>query len=99
MRISNCNTDCIWTYKCCEFKEVNGAVKSARMCEAQINCEGNNNNDDAETFDEIKSERKSENFLFSKKFPIPMCNRGYKYVNGKCRQTFAIENSLNSDPK
>lgn len=84
---SDIENNCTWTYKCCEFKQVDGIVKCERMCEALINCE-NQNNDQVEVFDELK-DGKSGDFFFTGRLPIP-CRTGFKYVNGRCRMIHKI---------
>lgn len=79
--------NCSWTYRCCQFKEVNGVPKCEKMCEAVIVCESTTTitvNDDVEVFGELKSGEMSEDLLFSSRLPV--CRRGYKANNGRCRR-------------
>lgn len=37
---ASCSEDenCLWAYKCCEFKEMNSGMTCSRLCEAEVNC-------------------------------------------------------------
>lgn len=83
--------NCVWTYRCCEFKEIDGVVKCERMCEAVIKCETTTKFDnEIESFNETSTDddEQSQAYLYSfrRQMPVPMCRSGYKYVNGQCRR-------------
>ena len=72
--------DCTWNYKCCEFKELEGAVTCTKMCEAEILCEQSKDND-VETLDEFGGTQSAAYFLKSSR-----CRQGFRFSGGKCRK-------------
>lgn len=76
--VSLCTEDesCVWNYKCCVFKEVNGQVSCEKMCEPVISCSKEKITKDAEEIDPLA--------------PIELkahaCREGYQYQYGKCRK-------------
>lgn len=76
----SCSIDenCVWTYKCCEFKETDGEVKCEKMCEPEIQCKVLNN-------DEMEKLEVENNAPSSIRVG---CSRGFQYYDDKCRRVF-----------
>lgn len=94
--IRNNEENCVWSYRCCEFKEINNVIKCEKMCEAVINCETTSTNpNEVETFNETTDEQ-SQAFLYSfrRQMPVPMCRNGFRYVNGQCRRILKKSNAI-----
>lgn len=83
----SCTSDenCVWKYKCCEFKETNGEVSCVKMCEPEINCQGSNN-EEVEMFDENAAEGEYPGAPLS--IRSRGCKRGFQYYDGRCRRVF-----------
>lgn len=82
---------CIWTYKCCEFKEVDGAVTCIRLCEPQINCETTETPEEDQNQQEVVEETfaiapASLSFSMNANH---ICREGFRLNSkGKCRKVF-----------
>lgn len=74
------DNNCVWSYKCCAFKEINGEVNCVQMCEPEINCQ--------EVKDEVgEVEVFEENTEANSRFSIrTACKRGFLFNNGRCRR-------------
>lgn len=68
----------MWSYKCCDLKELNGEKSCARMCEPEIKCQGQDDND-VEVFEE-NTEQNAQISLRG------ACRSGFKFYNGRCRR-------------
>lgn len=77
------NENCVWNYRCCEFKEINNVVKCEKMCEAIINCNQTYSNE-IENFNKSSPIDETSQYSFRRR----MCRSGFKYVNGQCRKVF-----------
>lgn len=91
--------NCIWSYKCCEFKRDpnDGSVRCEKMCDPEIKCE-TTTLDEVENFNTSTAELSQAFILGRRRMPIPMCRKGYKFVNGSCRRVFKkIENVVNEN--
>lgn len=81
--------NCVWTYKCCLFKEINGETKCIQICEPEVNCTTPDPSDsEVETFTDSDVGDASLSPLISG------CRRGYKYYSGRCRRVFGKANDL-----
>lgn len=80
------NENCVWTYRCCEFKEINNVTKCLKMCEPLINCNQTSttlNSNEIENFNTTSpSDEQPQPFFFRRR----TCRKGFKYVNGQCRK-------------
>lgn len=76
--------NCVWNYKCCAFKEVNGKVSCTKMCEPEISC-GEATASDVEIFNEREEPEIQLAAFMTKATP---CIRGFQYRNGKCRRVY-----------
>jgi len=70
--------DCVWTYRCCEFKESDGQTACAKMCEAEINCDRST----------IEAPEDLDNAESAPPLSIKFwtCKQGHRFFNGKCRK-------------
>ena len=80
----SCSNDenCVWSYKCCEFKEKNGKVSCVKMCEPEINCQGpeeDSNGNEVEVFEENTEQNSPYSIRGA-------CTRGFNFYNGRCRR-------------
>lgn len=99
IKSNNDDENCVWSYRCCEFKKINNVTRCERMCEAVINCETTTttsesvNSNEVESFNQTTDEQ-SQAFLYSlrRQMPVPMCRSGFKYVNGVCRRVYKKAN-------
>lgn len=78
----HCSTDesCVWNYRCCAFKETNGEVICAKMCEPEIKCSIVNESEDID----IENDPDAPSALRG----AVACRIGYQFHNGKCRRVF-----------
>lgn len=75
------NDDCVWNYKCCVFKEVQGQVTCEKMCEAEVLCNKAN-----KVGDSLDSEELDPNAPLEIKANV--CRSGYQFTFGRCRKVF-----------
>ena len=80
--VALCTDDnCVWTYKCCSFTEVNGQVSCERMCEPEINC--------ATMRNEVTMIEDDDDGPLEMKATI--CRKGFQFYRGRCRRVFGTK--------
>lgn len=78
--ISCSEDDCVWKYKCCAFKEIDGQVQCVKMCEPQVTCQ---TSDVVEIFEEKIDDNRLADYSIR-----GVCRTGYQFHNGRCRRIF-----------
>lgn len=81
---------CVWSYKCCEFKEINGNVTCFRLCEPEINCEPTETPDDQNQTEVVEEPifQKPAAFAFSMN-ANHICRKGFRLDSkGICKRVF-----------
>ena len=82
---------CVWSYKCCEFKEIDGSVTCSKLCEPEINCEPTEASNDGQNQTEVVEEpiyQKPAAFAFSMN-ASHICRKGFRLDSkGICKRVF-----------
>lgn len=79
--------DCVWNYKCCSFKEVNGEVTCEKMCEPEINCDVKNQSDVDDLNNDVEVFNGDIPFMPAS-LKTMRCRQGFTFYNHKCRRVF-----------
>ncbi|KAL7024274.1 hypothetical protein ACKWTF_012968 [Chironomus riparius] len=89
-----CSTSCIWTYRCCEFKQNGLNIECVRMCEAQINCELTTTTESYEgDAENLESGESSVPKPLDLRYLRRNCKAGYRFVSGKCRMVMRLQDT------
>ena len=78
--VALCSKDenCVWNYKCCVFRQVNGQVSCEKMCEPVILCQPSK--------EKITMDAEEIDPLAPIEIKAHACREGHQFQFGKCRK-------------